>query len=96
LFNSQPWESFRTYNGPVEVFGPPGNRLLKLMEPILFGEDVRRLQAALLQAGFNIGSEKPDGFFGEKTDKAVRQFQQQKRLKVDGIVGQQTLQALGL
>ncbi|MEG5060592.1 peptidoglycan-binding domain-containing protein, partial [Microcoleus sp. A2-C5] len=38
----------------------------------------------------------PDGFFGNDTEKAVRQFQQQKGLMADGVVGAQTRKELGL
>jgi peptidoglycan hydrolase-like protein with peptidoglycan-binding domain len=47
----------------------------------------------LKTAGINI---EPDGFFGNDTDKAVREFQQQKGLTVDGIVGAQTRRILGV
>ncbi|MBD2080623.1 peptidoglycan-binding protein [Leptolyngbya sp. FACHB-17] len=59
------------------------------------GEDVRRVQQALLKAGLSVG-DGADGWFGQATDTAVKQFQQKKGLDVDGIVGAQTLQALGL
>ena len=102
LFNSQPWESFRNYNGPVDVFGTvaqsaqSAQRTLKLTDPTMRGEDVKRLQEALVRAEFSVGPEGPDGFFGKATDTAVRQLQKQKGLKIDGIAGGDTRTVLGL
>lgn len=62
-------------------------RLLKLTQPRLEGSDVVRLQEALKQAGMAIAV---DGEFGPATDKAVKEFQKQKNLTTDGIVGPQT------
>lgn len=57
------------------------------------GEMVRRIQEALVAAGFAMIA---DGIFGTKTDKAVRAFQQMTKLTPDGIVGPKTLAALGI
>ena len=62
---------------------------------MLQGEDVRRVQEALLKTGLSVG-DGADGNFGNVTDAAVKQFQKSKGLTEDGIVGDQTLQALGL
>ncbi|MEG4408522.1 glycoside hydrolase family protein [Microcoleus sp. MON2_D5] len=97
LFLGKPWQSFLTYEGTgEEVTGETiseAPRTLKLTEPMMQGEDVRRVQKALKAAGINL---EPDGFFGNDTDKAVRQFQQQKGLMADGVVGAQTRKELGL
>jgi lysozyme len=86
LFLGKAWQPFLNYEeATVQV--------LKLAEPRMQAEDVRRLQEALKQAGINI---EPDGFFGNETDRAVKQFQQQKGLTADGIVGLETRQLLGL
>ncbi|MCW6037384.1 peptidoglycan-binding protein [Spirulina subsalsa FACHB-351] len=53
---------------------------------------VRTLQQALQQAGVYNGP--ITGYFGNQTEAAVRRFQQQRGLPVDGIVGAQTLNAL--
>lgn len=73
--------------------GSSSRRLLRLQQPFMQGEDVRQLQEALIKAGYQVD---PDGIFGPATDKAVRQFQQDKNLTVDAVVGMQTLSALGL
>lgn len=65
------------------------NRLLKKGRK---GDDVKALQMLLNKAGDDL---KEDGLFGSKTYAAVRAFQKLKRLKVDGIVGKQTISALG-
>lgn len=57
------------------------------------GEDVRELQMALREQGFEIVV---DGDFGKQTRRAVRDLQEQKGLSVDGIAGTQTLAALGV
>lgn len=49
----------------------------------------------LLREQYNIISVgKSDGIFGEKTEKAVKEFQKQKGLTVDGIVGKNTMKGL--
>lgn len=82
----------------VRLFEPnhaPGkSRLLYLRaKPFMTGEDVQQVQQALIQAGFAIAA---DGIFGIETDFAVTEFQKQKGLIADGIVGDKTRSALGL
>ncbi len=71
--------------------GVSGQRLLQLTEPLMQGEDVKAIQNALIQKGFNLTA---DGLFGPSTDEAVMAFQRSQGLTDDGIVGQQTRQAL--
>lgn len=59
------------------------------------GMDVRAVQNALKYNGYSIGEWGADGVFGSDTEKAVRAFQSAKGLKVDGIVGKDTVRALG-
>ncbi len=54
-------------------------------------EQVSALQKRLTAAGFTGGEE---GVFDQATKAAVVQFQKAKGLKVDGIVGPQTLEVL--
>jgi hypothetical protein len=68
-------------------------RLLLLKRPILEGEDVKKVQQALVAKGFTLAI---DGFFGPNTQKAVKEFQAREGLSPDGIVGSATLTELGL
>lgn len=56
------------------------------------GEDVRRMQRALTDQGFL--NSKVDGIFGQKTKKAVEDFQKANGLPVDGVAGQTMLKLL--
>ena len=60
------------------------------------GPQVEMLQLALLRAGYNIkGRNKGiDGVFGESTYLAVREFQRDNSLTVDGVVGAATWKKL--
>lgn len=55
---------------------------------------VNMLQAALIAHGYSIGAYGIDGDFGNDTLMAVRDFQRNHGLEVDGIVGQQTWNSL--
>ena len=57
------------------------------------GEEVKQLQQALVNAGYNI---KVDGIYGKQTEAAVKEYQQKNGLKVDGLAGKQTKGSLGL
>ncbi len=58
------------------------------------GSVVKTMQQKLKNWGYYKGS--VDGIFGSKTREAVKYFQRKNGLKVDGIVGNQTLKALGM
>lgn len=68
------------------VLGAFGDRLLHRGTN---GPDVREMQAKLVQLGYVLGP--LDGKFGPKTESAVRKFQQDHGLKVDGIAGPKTI-----
>ena len=56
------------------------------------GDDVVKLQTALNALGYDCGE--ADGIFGAKTEAAVRNFQRDHSLTVDGIAGKATQAAL--
>jgi hypothetical protein len=72
---------------------PTLSRILRLQSPYMKGEDVRLLQQRLLELGYS-GVGTADGIFGPATETAVKKFQSEHSLTVDGAVGQNTGQAL--
>lgn len=69
----------------------PAVRTLRLAKPLMRGDDVRGLQAALDRAGF---ANTPDGVFGPATEALLRRFQSSRELAADGVAGPRTLSAL--
>ena len=58
------------------------------------GIDVTDLQTYLYKLGYDIGPDGIDGDFGRNTEKAVREFQRDHLLTVDGVCGPMTWDAL--
>ncbi len=58
------------------------------------GEEVKKIQTKLKNWGYYSGE--VDGIYGSKTFEAVKKFQRKNGLTVDGIVGTNTLNALGI
>jgi N-acetylmuramoyl-L-alanine amidase len=81
-----------TWTELVDAGYAPGDRTLYLHVPFLHGDDVAQLQHRLDALGFDPG--RNDGIFGERTERALRDFQRNVGLPEDGIVGATTLQAL--
>lgn len=69
---------------PVQVLSKVGST----------GEEVRQIQKKLKSLGYYTGS--VDGIFGSRTQSAVKAFQKNCGITVDGIVGPTTLLYLGL
>ena len=67
---------------------------LKQVQKGSTGVVVRRLQAMLKDAGYDIGKWGADGEYGNDTYRAVTEFQREKGLTADGIVGPLTWAAL--
>jgi hypothetical protein len=58
------------------------------------GEYVTLAQTELINKGYSCGSFGADGEFGAATEKAVRAFQKDYGLVIDGIIGEKTWAAL--
>ncbi|TCP57430.1 N-acetylmuramoyl-L-alanine amidase [Tamaricihabitans halophyticus] len=70
-----------------------GNRpLAYLVSAPVRGDDVFALQERLLELGYDAG--RPNGVFGAQTEHALRNFQRDYGLLVDGICGAGTVRAL--
>ena len=80
----------------LTVFYPSGERSLAFSEQMIqrgaYGDDVIELQARLQYLGFYTG--KIDGKFGYGTYWALRNFQEQYGLPIDGIAGAKTKKTL--
>ena len=58
------------------------------------GDWVKKLQSELIALGYSCGSKGADGIYGNDTVGAVKAFQKASGLKVDGIAGPKTWEAL--
>jgi peptidoglycan hydrolase-like protein with peptidoglycan-binding domain len=76
-----------------EALGPLGEPLFgrRMLRRRMFGWDVSVLQFLLTRHGALL---RVDGYFGAATNRALRGYQRQHRLEVDGIAGPFTLRAL--
>lgn len=81
-----------TWRAMVESSWALGDRLLRLSDPMMRGDDVIDLQARLNALGFTAG--KHDGIFGTRAAAALREFQRNLAIGEDGIVGHETMRAL--
>ena len=70
-------------------------RELYFTDPMMQGEDVKKVQEKLNVLGFNCGN--ADSIFGRKTEIAVKNFQTDRNLDVQnkGTIGKKTATALG-
>lgn len=85
---------------PVPAAPPPADPMADgVLKHGERGEAVRALQEALNNAGIRDANGQPlptTGYYGDMTQAAVRQYQEQNGLEPDGKAGNNTLTALGL
>lgn len=80
------------YEGTVEAKDYAlGERLLKHGSA---GADVKQLQQYLIQLGYDLGKWGADGEFGDATELAVKRFQRDHKLSVDGQYGSKSHAAM--
>ena len=82
-----------TWSALVDAGFTLGDRMLYLRLPHFHGHDVVVLQQALNVLGFACGAS--DGIFGAFTERAVREYQRNAGLPIDGIVGPDTVRTIG-
>jgi N-acetylmuramoyl-L-alanine amidase len=81
-----------TWAALIEAGYQLGDRLLYLRRPMLRGDDVAELQRKLGALGFDAG--RVDGIFGPDSERAIRDFERNTGLTVDGVCGPEVLAGL--
>lgn len=95
------------YNGisnpPIETDYPvwPGRYIALRTPPFMQGDDVLTWQRQMIKRGWDFGSggstgKGDDGVFDERCDEVLREFQRQKRLEIDGVLGAESWKAAWL
>lgn len=67
---------------------------LKVLKKNSKGKQVKTMQNLLWDYGYSIGKAGVDGVFGVMTETALKKYQEDKKLKVDGICGEKTWNSL--
>ena len=83
------WTHFGIPKGLDGVVPPPAPTRPTLRKGSR-GEAVKEMQAILISKGYDLGKWGADGVFGKQTLAAVKAFQKDCGIKVDGIVGKDT------
>ena len=83
-----------SYGNKTQTETPSTNTSLPTLKRGSKGEYVTLLQTKLIQRGYSCGATGADGDFGMNTETAVKAFQKDSGLVVDGIVGKNTWAAL--
>ena len=62
-----------------------GSRELKVISPNMYGNDVKQLQQFLISKGYSLPKYGVDGYYGKETEAAVKAWQKDSGLSVNGI-----------
>lgn len=73
---------------------PDKFNLTRLLKKGCKGNDVKELQKELMKRGYDVGKCGIDGKFGNDTQKAVKNYQKDNKLIIDGVVGKNTAHSL--
>lgn len=82
-YRNYPWTNVLRYTGRNSASAATKNYL----EIGDFGSDVKTMQKMLIKVGYSCGSAGADGDFGSDTDSALRKFQKDNGLTVNGQYG---------
>lgn len=85
-----PWSCVLRYKGSNAGGGSSGG-----LRKGSSGEEVRKLQQKLIDAGYDVGPDGADGIFGNNTFRAVVAFQEDHGIDVTGEAGPETMEAFG-
>lgn len=90
-----PWTEYGESGGAkTEETNSVGTLGARLLKRGMTGEDVKTLQETLMKVGYPLNTYGADGDFGAETEVAVRAFQGDNELTVDGKYGEKTHAAL--
>ena len=89
-YTAGPYYSLKSGTHGVSI---PDNQSRSVLRRGDRGEDVRKLQQTLTLKG-HLGKNQSDGIYGSMTEAAVRKFQVEEGLAVDGIYGPKTAQKM--
>ena len=81
-----------TFTLPFQGGGAMTLRMLKAASPDMSGTDVKSWQRLLADRGHSPGS--VDGYWGDKSVSALKNFQKAKGLTADGVLGPSTAERL--
>lgn len=85
-----PWISYEVEENTKEDNNYSCNIYLPMLSNGSIGDAVRTLQTLLISFGYSCGWYGVDGEFGDATKAATMQFQKDKGIEVDGVVGEIT------